>query len=498
MKNIIFRLKMLKGDKGDSINYDDTELRTDINVLTHRMDVIDANFTQDESNNKIATQIETVTAAESAGGNMAIWHTFEIPENAVIIEASYCPIIQGWDPDTVPWKTKDVEMYIIDSTHVQVQVSPYNTSATAYLKISYAYSEASDLSELTDIRIGVDGTVYGSAGTAVRTQISDLQSCFDDLDDGYYHISNFVANQYCNVYQNGVFANYNGFSRTDYIPLDNLNKLYIITERASQYNGFYASDKSYITYIQLAVGLNAIAIPQNAKYVVLSNTTSSMLTTKIINADRSALISNRLINNKYILIGDSYCQGYSPDGNTTGWGERLKTLMNLNDNNCVIKCLGGTGFYRAYDGKTFSTLLDEAGAEYTDKKEVTHVVICGGYNDQFETTSNVYNAILSMHNKIRTEYPNAKLYIGMIGASNDSTAKSRLQNVLYSYQYGSAGDIVAYLSNVEYALAEANLASDGAHPNDAGQHQISIAIKQALDMGSAYIPHRFYNQIKTS
>ena len=210
MKNIIFRLKMLKGDKGDSVNYDDTELRTDINVLTHRMDLIDANFTQDASNNKIATQTETVTASQTAGGNMAIWHTFEIPEDSVVIEASYCPIIQGWDPDTVPWKTKDVEIYIIDTTHVQVQVSPYNTSETAYLKISYAYSEASDLSELEDIRIGADGTEYESAGSAVRSQIEDLQDQINALPSGESGLSENVKAALLNCFENVAWINSNG------------------------------------------------------------------------------------------------------------------------------------------------------------------------------------------------------------------------------------------------------------------------------------------------
>lgn len=201
---------------------------------------------------------------------------------------------------------------------------------------------------------------------------------------------------------------------------------------------------------------------------------------------------------KYIFIGDSYCEGYNPDGNTTGWGDRLKTAMGLSDSNCIVKYQGGTGFYHVSNGKTFSTLLDEAGAEI-DKDTITDIVVCGGWNDNSESISNVYNAILAFIAKVRSEYPNAKLYVGMIGASNDSPVKQRLQDtVLYSYQYGALANNCNYLNNVEYALSESNLASDGIHPNADGQVQITIAIKQAIETGSAYIPYRFYTQIKTS
>ena len=201
---------------------------------------------------------------------------------------------------------------------------------------------------------------------------------------------------------------------------------------------------------------------------------------------------------KFIFIGDSYCEGYNPDGNVTGWGERLKTQLGLDSTHCKIKYKGGTGFYHVSDGKTFSTLLDEAGAE-VNKNEITDIVICGGWNDNSETVGNIYNAVLAVVQKVRDEYKNARLNIGMIGASNDSTVKGRLQNnVLYAYQYGAGADVCNYLNNVEYALSESNLASDSIHPNEDGQVQITFSIKQAIMTGSAYIPYRFLNQIKTS
>ena len=181
-KDIIFKLVMLKGEKGDIGYYDDSGIKQDIKTLSNRIDAINAGSSAGVSDNKISTQIQQVQAREGASGDASVWYTFTIPENATIIEASYCPVIEGLDPDTLPWKTKDIELFIINSTSVQVQVKPYSISDSAYLKISYAHSVAIDLSEVEDIRIGADGIMYQSAGSAVRTQISEIKDTLNEYE----------------------------------------------------------------------------------------------------------------------------------------------------------------------------------------------------------------------------------------------------------------------------------------------------------------------------
>jgi hypothetical protein len=66
-------------------------------------------------------------------------------------------------------------------------------------------------SELLDIRVGADGTVYSSAGESVRTQFNELNTKSNDLLDyvlkNYYPLTVLHATGINGFYQNGVFNN---------------------------------------------------------------------------------------------------------------------------------------------------------------------------------------------------------------------------------------------------------------------------------------------------
>lgn len=65
-----------------------------------------------------------------------------------------------------------------------------------------------DLSELTDIRIGVDGTTYPTAGDAVRTQIGNLKSTVNGLEE----YSGYIKPEY--TYTSGYYISKTGGTKT--------------------------------------------------------------------------------------------------------------------------------------------------------------------------------------------------------------------------------------------------------------------------------------------
>lgn len=198
----------------------------------------------------------------------------------------------------------------------------------------------------------------------------------------------------------------------------------------------------------------------------------------------------------YLFIGDSYLEGYSADGDVKSWGEHLQDIMNLTYNS-VIAYRGGVGFI-PYDFGSgdigFESLA--LGASVPDPNTITHIVVCGGYNDAVRSGSVGANGILtriqSFVSNVSAKYPNANIYIGMIGyRNNDDTILSSIRGAgLFAYQTGNrygANDKVRYLNNVEWILTATDMSSDGYHPNADGQFKLGIAIKNAIITGSAPI-----------
>lgn len=183
-----------------------------------------------------------------------------------------------------------------------------------------------------------------------------------------------------------------------------------------------------------------------------------------------------------ITIGDSYGEGYTPDGMVKPWCDILHEKYFSDAKFYVNKSLGGSGFGA---NTHFSELLTQAIATLTDKqkKQVKYVVVAGGWNDQFIASSTINSGIKDVLN-LMSQLPNATLYIGWIATpiiGFTTTAKQKAYDeikTLYETYWGK----YKFLSGADSALRWTGvLASDNIHPNASGQASIADMIYKAME-----------------
>lgn len=191
-------------------------------------------------------------------------------------------------------------------------------------------------------------------------------------------------------------------------------------------------------------------------------------------------------NGKTICIGDSYGEGYNPDGNVTGWPTLVKTYLGLTDDNFFSNSLGGAGFV---NNTTFATLLNQTSNHFTNA-DVTNVIVCGGFNDMNVKENEIINAINNFKKTANILYPNAQIFVGFIGESTTMSTRGSLILPRAAYNSGCGYNGITYLSGVENALhADLMFGSDGIHPNTWGEESIAKAISNAILNGYASVIH---------
>lgn len=187
---------------------------------------------------------------------------------------------------------------------------------------------------------------------------------------------------------------------------------------------------------------------------------------------------------KYLFIGDSYGEGYTPNGNVTSWIDYTKQLMHLNDDSCYSYAVGGYGFTTT----GFQTLLNNAINDIQDKENMKYVIVGGGYNDSWNY-SNIANSMKLFFDTCYANFPNAKIIIAPFGwcvegLTTDVHATqnyTNLINMVLEYQRNAVLNGGCYVDGI-YSVLHKNefFSSDYVHPNNNGQYAIALALSNYL------------------
>lgn len=204
---------------------------------------------------------------------------------------------------------------------------------------------------------------------------------------------------------------------------------------------------------------------------------------------------------RYVIIGDSYLEGYNPDGNVESFGLKLKGMMNKSDEDWVMAYKGGVGFVNKINQQDYSTLTQDAYNKCKSPETITHVIYAGGYNDSNNSSEAIQKGITSCYEKMHSLFPNAVMYLANIACNfkNEEVLWHLHDNVMHAYNC-SAGDDkkICSLGYIGNCLHERDmLASDGYHPTDWGQWIIASALSYKLRGGELQPVGRFIDFTST-
>lgn len=212
------------------------------------------------------------------------------------------------------------------------------------------------------------------------------------------------------------------------------------------------------------------------------------------------IIYNTFVGNRSILLSDSYFD-WSPDEtielNNRYW-KKFFDMMNITDYYAYNK--GGIGFYQKVDNENFLSILQNHYNDIQGKDTIKNIFVFGGYNDAFDdntTIQNINDAINDFVAYCKTNYPNAKVYIGEIGYDTNldysgTTRRNKINNkVIPAYcntTYNSNNPHI-YLPNLNYCLHNKDyMSTDGIHPNTAGHNALANGIYSAFNKGFECLP----------
>ena len=195
---------------------------------------------------------------------------------------------------------------------------------------------------------------------------------------------------------------------------------------------------------------------------------------------------DRLVNKKFIFIGDSYAWGFNNSGRITSFIDYAVSILGMTEGVDYYRSdVNGAGFAHSIgDNQRFINLLQGLRASIADPESITDIITMGSINDIDQSKDAINSAIQAYVNYCKTTYPNAKVHIGAIGGYAFSPVlQDKATSVRNTYrectQFGAV-----YMTGVEWVVhnhkSEWNQAEDNLHWNSAGQLHMARAFIQYL------------------
>lgn len=198
---------------------------------------------------------------------------------------------EAWDGDSTP-VVADIPAGVVVTYSSASYTGTLAASASTVDKIYLVSDGNGNYDRYTTVEANgayswkkVGSTAIPLSNYATNTQVNQLEAKVDGNPftkmNNNELSTNYVENSYVDT-SNGNFVSYNGWARSGYINVSLFESLVINTNRASVYNGFYDKDKSFIRSFSLIVGNNNVSVPDNACFIVISNTSADVKTTAIV------------------------------------------------------------------------------------------------------------------------------------------------------------------------------------------------------------------------
>ena len=189
---------------------------------------------------------------------------------------------------------------------------------------------------------------------------------------------------------------------------------------------------------------------------------------------------------RMVVISDSY--GLVRGGNTP-WVDYFQAMTGLSNTDYFAYAEGSMGFNRTGDGgHTAQTLLQAHSSDITDHNTITDVIFGLGINDM-NGVAGLDTAIASCITYVKTEYPNAKIWIGYI-SNQETKATAAMNNYLSSlsiYKDSATRGGARYIDGVEYVMHNWKFfQSDGIHPTSDGCKTLADFINSYMLGGASY------------